>query len=119
VVHVCDGRGFEEELLGAYAFYVLRALTHLHDAGITHRNISSSNVLLDPQVTHARTHATVTASLNVLLTCAVVQGGVKLADYGLYFCTRPSKKFGPNVSFPIGYPLELLLSLLPLLPSPS
>jgi hypothetical protein len=49
----------------------------------------------------------------------VVQGGVKLADYGLYFCTRPSKKFGPNVSFPIGYPLELLLSLLPLLPSPS
>jgi serine/threonine protein kinase len=42
--------GFEEELLGSYAFDILRALTHLHDAGVTHRNISSANVLLDPQV---------------------------------------------------------------------
>lgn len=72
--------GFEEELLGSYAFDILRALAHLHDAGVTHRNISSANVLLDPQ------------------------GGIRLADYGLHFCTRPSKKFGPNVSFPIGTP---------------
>jgi len=42
--------GFEEELLGSYAFDILRALAHLHDAGVTHRNISSANVLLDPQV---------------------------------------------------------------------
>ncbi|ELR15717.1 TBC domain containing protein [Acanthamoeba castellanii str. Neff] len=67
--------GFEEELLGSYAFDILRALAHLHDAGVTHRNISSANVLLDPQ------------------------GGIRLADYGLHFCTRPSKKT-PNYFAP-------------------
>ncbi len=42
--------GLSEPVVADVAFGVLRALAHLHECGVTHRNLSSANVLLDPHV---------------------------------------------------------------------
>jgi len=38
---------FEEKLISKYAKQVLDGLVYLHDRGISHRNIKSSNILID------------------------------------------------------------------------
>ncbi|KAL6043352.1 TBCK protein kinase [Balamuthia mandrillaris] len=82
------GSGMSEQRVARYAFQILQGLSQLHEYGITHRNLSPSNIMLDDE------------------------GNVKLADYALYHITRPHANWATrpamyckaDVSFAIGSP---------------
>ncbi|KAK3099167.1 hypothetical protein FSP39_000436 [Pinctada imbricata] len=69
-----SGKYTNEELFIELAFGIVSGLAHLDRIGITHRNLSQSNILLDHQ------------------------GKVKLSEYGMYYMTED----GTSVAFPIG-----------------
>ncbi|XP_041359540.1 TBC domain-containing protein kinase-like protein [Gigantopelta aegis] len=71
-----QGTFANEPALLDLAFQIIQGLEYIHKKGITHRNLSPRNILFD------------------------AEGGVKLAEYGLYYMTNG----GTSVSFPIGDP---------------
>lgn len=42
--------GLREQRVAKYAFQILKGLSALHECGITHRNLSPSNILIDSSV---------------------------------------------------------------------
>ncbi|KAK2182138.1 hypothetical protein NP493_365g01028 [Ridgeia piscesae] len=81
-----DGR-----LLTSLAFGVLEGLAYINHFGLTHRNLSPQNILLD------------------------TSGSVKLAKYGMYHMTD----HGTTVAFPVGSPCYMAPEVLALGPGPT
>lgn len=47
--HKSERHGFPNILIKVYGFQLLRALAHLQDCGICHRDIKPRNILIDPK----------------------------------------------------------------------
>lgn len=98
------------------AYEIVKGLAYLNKRGITHRNLSQENILFNKKVhvfvVHEHVHVCDRCILIIKCTdicpCIkrlsvtsiffILQGKVKLSEYGLYYMTE----YGADVAFPIG-----------------